>query len=316
MTAHDDAEEVGTPPRSPSTRLLRLSPLQPLFALANRRAFVAIAYHSVNDPNAFAAHIDYLASRYHPVSLAEVIGAIGGRSALPSRAVLVTFDDGDKTIIENALPVMKCRGVPGVLFAVAGHIDSDRPYWWQEAEDLVRRGGRIEGWEESDADAVVRRLKREEQDGRLAALEELRQTVDGDTEQSVRGLSVGDLRILDAEGIAVENHTLTHPSLDRCDPETTAEEIEQAHSRLAGILGREPVAFAYPGGYHAEHARAVLESLGYRAAFLFDHRLNRLPITDSLRISRVRIDADASVDRLAVIMSGLHPALLHATGRV
>jgi len=277
---------------------------------------VAIAYHSVDDPDTFAAHIDYLASHYHPMSLAQVVKAIGDRSALPHRAVLVTFDDGDKTIIEHALPAMKRRSVPGVLFAVAGHIDSDRPFWWEEADDLVRRGGRVEGWKASDADALVRRLKRETQERRLSALEELRQGVIGEAEHSVRGLSAADLRALDAEGIAVENHTLTHPSLDRCDPKTIVGEIQQAHSLLADVLGREPVAFAYPGGYYAEQARAVLESLDYRAAFLFDHRLNRLPLKDSLRISRVRIDADASVDRLAVIMSGLHPALLHATGRV
>jgi len=270
----------------------------------------------VLDARSFEKHIEYLVSNYHPVSLDEAIKAISARSALPARSVLVTFDDGDKTIIQNALPAMKRRGVPGVLFAVADYVDSDRPYWWEEVSDLVSRGGRIEGWPQLDADVVVHRLKRETQERRLTALEELRQTATSSSNQAARCLSAVELRTLDAEGIAIENHTLTHPSLDQCDADTIVQEIEQAHTQLAGILGHEPVAFAYPGGYYAHRARAVLESLGYRAAFLFDHRLNPLPIADPLRISRVRIDAGAPVDRLAVILSGLHPALLHVMGRV
>lgn len=296
--------------------LLRWSLAQPLFGWRNRNRFVSLAYHSVNDTHSFERHVDHLVSHYHPVSLGQLLDTMENRGELSPRAVLVTFDDGDKSIVENALPVLRRHRVPAVLFAAVGHVDSSRPFWWDEVADLISRGGRIEGWSESDTDTVVRRLKRETQDRRLAALDELRQTATNDLSRPARCLTSEDLRILVAGGVAVENHTLTHPSLDRCDPETIALEIEQAHTRLAGILGREPVAFAYPGGYYAEEVRAVLKSLGYRAAFLFDHRLNPLPITDPLSISRVRIDAEASVDRLAVILSGLHPALLHAMGRV
>ncbi|MBN2405876.1 MAG: polysaccharide deacetylase family protein [Coriobacteriia bacterium] len=297
------------------TGLLRRSPAQPLASWINRRALVSLAYHSVLSSRSFSQQVEYLVSRFHPVSLAEVINAACAKSELPACAVLVTFDDGDRTVVENALPVMRRHGVPGVIFVTAGYVDSNEPFWWDEAEELVSLGGRVEGWPEMKGDSVVRRLRREVQQSRLAALDELRRTATASADRTIRGLTAEDVRMLDADGIAVQNHTLTHPSLDRCDPETIKKEIVQAHSRLEGILGREPVAFAYPGGYYADQARAVLESLGYRAAFLFDHRLNPQPISDPLRISRVRIDADAPIDRLAIILSGLHPALLHAMGR-
>ena len=34
-----------------------------------------------------------------------------------------------------------------------------------------------------------------------------------------------------------------------------------------------------------------------------------------LRLSRVRVNSDTSLDRFAIILSGLHPALHHARGR-
>lgn len=299
-----------------ATAVLRRSPLQLLASRKNRHSLAVLAYHSVDNRETFAQHMAFMTSHYRPVSLADVLEALEGRRELPPRAVLVTFDDGDQTIVRHALPVMRRQGAPGVLFVVAGSVGSTQALWWEEARSLAERGGRVQGWPPLATEAVVRRMKREPDQVRLAALESLRQAAAGEVAVAGRCLAADDLRLLDSQGIAVGNHTLTHPSLDRCDPEKVAAEIREAHFLLERVLGRPPVAFAYPGGYYSADARTVLEQLGYRAGFLFDHRLNRLPIADGLRISRLRVDAGASVDRLAIILSGLHSEVLRARGRV
>lgn len=299
-----------------ATLVLRYSPAQPLCGWVNREKLAVLAYHSVPDRAAFERQVKYLVRRYRPVSLAEVIESLEGRRTLPPRAVLVTFDDGDKTILENALPVMLARGMPGVLFLTVGSVDSSQPYWWDEAAELVARGGHIEAWAESTATAIVRRMKREPQGRRLAALEELRSSAGGEPRAVARNLTADDLSTLEAGGIVIENHTLTHPILDRCDDDTVAFEIQEAHTRLVAMLGREPTAFAYPVGYECASAREVLRRMGYRVAFLFDHRLQGLPIGDPLHVSRVRVNADSTADRLAVMISGLHPLIAGAAGSV
>lgn len=302
--------------RTALSAALRRSPAQVVSALSNRHSLAVPAYHAVEDPDAFERHVRHFVSHHHPICLGDLIEAIDAGVGLPDRAVLLTFDDGDKTIVEQALPIMREYGVPGVLFAVAGHVDSYVPFWWEEAQDLVARDARIKGWPESTPQAVVRRMKTEPQGRRLDALRELRETADGISNLAPRHLSSADLRTLEAGGISVQNHTFTHPSLDQCDANGVAQEIQDAHAALHGILGHEPVAFAYPGGYYAETARPVLQKLGYRAAFLFDHRLDHNPALDPLRISRLRVDADVPVDQLAIILSGLHPALLRALRRI
>lgn len=302
--------------RSVTAKLLRWSPAQAAAAYVNRKAFACLAYHSVPDEATFARHMDYVAAHYRPVDLDAVIACVEGRGNLPPRAVLVTFDDGDASIVERALPVLQKRGIPAVLFVVVGQVGSQRPYWWDEAAALAARGARVAGWSESEPQALVRRLKRESQQRRLSALEELRASTGGAAISSDRSLSVEDLRSLEEGGVRVENHTLTHPSLDRCDVETVSREIDEAHAMLATMLGREPVAFAYPGGFCDEPARTALAARGYRAAFLFDHKLNYGCTGDPLTVSRLRIDADASVDRLAIILSGLHSYVLNAAGRL
>jgi peptidoglycan/xylan/chitin deacetylase (PgdA/CDA1 family) len=129
-----------------------------------------------------------------------------------------------------------------------------------------------------------------------------------------RQLEKDELGLLQDAGVEIGNHTWTHPCLDRCSDDVLRAEIRKAHLALTDVLGRPPRAFAYPNGNWDLRAERELERLGYGAAFLFDHRLARLP-ADPLRLSRLRVSSDTSLDRLATIISGLHPALHRARGR-
>jgi peptidoglycan/xylan/chitin deacetylase (PgdA/CDA1 family) len=50
------------------------------------------------------------------VDLATAIRGLSHPDLLPERSVLVTFDDGDRSVLERALPIMAARGCPGVMF--------------------------------------------------------------------------------------------------------------------------------------------------------------------------------------------------------
>jgi peptidoglycan/xylan/chitin deacetylase (PgdA/CDA1 family) len=102
--------------------------------------------------------------------------------------------------------------------------------------------------------------------------------------------------------------------LDHCSDETVKEEIVRTHDFLVDV-GIAPSSFAYPNGNFDPRAAQVLKELEYEAAFLFDHRIGTFPVVDRLQISRIRVDSTTSVNRLRIILSGLHPALHHALGR-
>lgn len=273
-----------------------------------------LAYHDVADPERFAQQVEYLTSAMHPVSLDEVLAAQGGGQGLPRRAVLVTFDDGNRSVYEQALPVLREHGVPAALFVVAGLLDGKQPFWWVEAEELLRRGGQTPILGEVGPVAGVAALKRLPDERRLAALEQLRRSA-GETPLEMPQLTRSELRVLESGGVRIGNHTLTHPCLDRCTDEKVRFELSRAHEILAEALGRPPTAFAYPNGNWDPRAAATLEELGYAAAFLFDHRIGRYPPADALRISRVRVNSTTPLDRFRILISGLHPFLHHTIGR-
>ncbi|HVR30120.1 MAG TPA: polysaccharide deacetylase family protein [Thermoanaerobaculia bacterium] len=295
--------------------LLARSPAQPFFLSRAARRLTVLAYHAVDDPQRFAGQLDRLLGlgcRF--LTLDEALEALAGRSCLPRRAVLVTFDDGDRSVLEHGFPLLTARGLPAVVFVVAGLVAGTRPPWWAEVASLLAAGGASDALAGIPRTRAVQRLKRLPDAERRRILEDLRASAPEPPDPS-RQLTGADLRRLAAAGVAIGNHTLSHPCLPRCDASTVRHEITTAHERLAEILGAPPRAFAYPNGEPDPRAAAILAELGYEAAFIFDHRHAGVPCRDRFAVSRLRVNSSTPPDRFRIIVSGLHPAIHHALGR-
>jgi peptidoglycan/xylan/chitin deacetylase (PgdA/CDA1 family) len=304
--------EASPAARAVADALLRWSPAQPLFARRSSRRLVVLGYHAVEDPDRFEEHLDFLRRRMRPVSLEEVVTALERGRTLPERAVLVTFDDADRTVIEVAVPALRDRGMPAVGFVVAGLLDGDRPVWTAEVRELVSRGATAPALPRRGPRESARYLKALPEEDRARVIGGLRGSLDASI--SAPQLRTVDLPALEEAGVAVGNHSLTHPPLPTCAGGRVRQEIEEAHRTLEEACGHPPLAFAFPEGLPDPRADDVLREFGYRAAFLFDHRLAAFPPPDPFRISRARIDSDVRLDRLRVVVSGLHPAV-HAARR-
>ncbi len=109
-----------------------------------------LMYHKVNDvsPNpttvptaVFAEQMALLGELgYVPVSLEAVRDHYLRGDPLPDGAVLVTFDDGYRDNLENAVPILRARGYPAVVFVSVGYLDDGRPL--PHEEPLLGRGVR------------------------------------------------------------------------------------------------------------------------------------------------------------------------------
>ncbi len=293
--------------------MLRRSPAQSLFDRKASDRLAVLAYHGVDDAERFARHMDHLRQTSHPVSLDETLAAFDGGDTLPPRSVLITFDDGHRSVVDVALPILRERGLPAVAFVVAGLVGTDQPFWWTEVIDLAGRGGTVPELPSLAPPDLVRALKRVPDDRRREAIAELRRTATGDAEP-VGQLEAGDLRSLESAGIAIGNHTWSHPCLSRCTEAVVRMEIEDSHRELTKILGHAPESFAYPDGDFDHVAARILRDQGYRAAFLFDHQLSPTRPPDAFAVSRLRVNSTTTLDRFQMISSGLHPSLHRMRG--
>jgi peptidoglycan/xylan/chitin deacetylase (PgdA/CDA1 family)/glycosyltransferase involved in cell wall biosynthesis len=97
---------------------------------------VVLAYHAVEDRrhdtilgayavsrDQLAGHLDgLLRSGWTFVDLDAVLQALSGEGNLPRRSVVVTFDDAYADFLTAGWPVLAKRGIPAVVFAVAGRL--------------------------------------------------------------------------------------------------------------------------------------------------------------------------------------------------
>ena len=112
------------------------------------RLLRVLMYHKVNDrpdnpvtvpTGAFAEQMAQLGELgYTVVGLDAVLDHYLDNRPLPRRAVLITFDDGYRDNLENALPALQAHGYPAVLFAPLGYVGDRRPL--PHDEHLVQRG--------------------------------------------------------------------------------------------------------------------------------------------------------------------------------
>lgn len=207
----------------------------------------------------------------------------------------LTFDDGDRSILDIAAPVLSRRGIPASAFVVTDLIGTTTPFWWVEVE--ARAG--------THAPDLIGRMKQVPDARRLELLDELRaQTPDVLVEQ--RNLEPQELLDLEQAGVTVGNHSATHPLLDRCPDQKITSELRTAHERLSELLGHDPSQIAYPNGNEDHRVINAARDLGYEIGLLFDHRPVRR-IDDPLRVSRIRLDVEADTTRIRSHSSGLHP---------
>ena len=294
--------------------ILLNSPAQPILKARSADRLVVLAYHDIQDPRQFRIQMEFVAAEMRPLSLDEMLDVmVETRGDPPEGAVLITFDDADRTLLDHGLPVLKRLGIPAVAFVIAGYLGTSRPFWWREVEQLIGSGASTPVLN-IPAEGVVPHLKRMSDPMRRQTIRTLRQSAPRMRPQE-KQLIATDLRLLHDEGIEIGNHTMTHPILDRCSARRIRSEIVRAHHALQEALGEEPVAFAYPNGNCDQEAIRVLSELGYRAGFLFDHQTAEIPPPDPFRISRVRVGSHTSLDRFRLIVSGLHPMIHRVLGR-
>jgi len=119
-----------------------------------------LMYHAISDrpgptsihPTTFRGQMDGLAARnYEPVSLRDLAAWHEGRAVLPTRAVVITFDDGFADFAEHVAPILLARGWSATVFlptgCLGGKEDWDggevpaRPLMtWAQVEHLAARG--------------------------------------------------------------------------------------------------------------------------------------------------------------------------------
>lgn len=227
-----------------------------------------LSYHEVAEPGEalvplyavtptdFVRQMDWLRNHgYRFVSVSDVLAARAGARPLPERAVLVTFDDGYRSVYVHAWPVLKLFRIPAVVNVVGS---------WLEEKDTIDFDGR--------------RLPRSV----VLSRAELREMVESglvevgshsfDLHRGIPGNPQGNL-----QPAATTRRFL--PGSGRYEDEAAyrrrvKEDLERSSAVVRRHAGRAPRVVAWPYGRYNATTRELAERLGMTVGLTLDDGAN------------------------------------------
>jgi peptidoglycan/xylan/chitin deacetylase (PgdA/CDA1 family) len=235
----------------------------------------------------FDAHCLVVRECCDPITLDDWRQAAAGRTALPPRPVLITFDDGYRSVARIAAPILAAHGLPAVVFVCSDPILRRRLLWF----DAVAA---------RDGEAAVERWKTCDYESWSAACAASAPVDDDDPRAP---MTVDEVIALSRSGsVEIGGHTSRHPILARATRERQREEVAGNCETIRNWTGRPVRAFAYPNGRpgvdYDDTTVDLLAELGIDAAFTMRPSFAR-PGEPALERSRFLMVDEVSAAELA-----------------
>jgi peptidoglycan/xylan/chitin deacetylase (PgdA/CDA1 family) len=217
---------------------------------------LVLCYHAVSDDwpamlaipgDRLERQLRYLVDRgYQGATFAEAVEAPPAR-----RTLAVTFDDGFRSVLDRALPILDRLGLPGTLFAPTAHIGRPGPRTWPGTDRWLGTPH----------------------------------------EHELAAMSWEELGILADAGWEIGSHTRSHPRLTGLGAGELASELRSSRDDCEQALGRSCHSFAYPYGDVDRRVIEATAAAGYRAAAGLPERLHRRRALCWPRVGIYRNDA-------------------------
>ncbi len=274
----------------------------------------------------FRRQLDFIQARYTPISVEEMLGALGPQGEdLPPNPILLTFDDGYSDHFANVFPLLDARGIQGCFFPTAqavlehtvldvnkihfilasvpeagslldqvfsslAEFRSEHPLKTREAYlTAVTEDHRYDTREVT----VLKRLLQRELPERVRA-EIVRRlfaehvTADESAFACELYMSMDQITCLRRHGMHIGSHGYTHAWLNHVSPEEQAVEIGRSQDFLQRLgIGIDEWSMCYPYGGFNDSLLKILREHHCQLGFTVEARIADLNMDDRLTLPRI-----------------------------
>jgi peptidoglycan/xylan/chitin deacetylase (PgdA/CDA1 family) len=224
-------------------------------------------------PDRLESQVSLLAKRgYGGVTLSET------DSGMPTeKRVAFTFDDGYRSVLELAFPILDRFGFRATIFAATDYVGAEKAVDWSRS--ICRWHGT-----RHEAELIP--------------------------------LSWAELRQLSAAGWEIASHTCSHPNLSLLSDDRLEHELNESRVRIEHELRVPCVSFCYPFGILDDRVIAAVQSAGYRHACTSERwpdgplTLPRIRVDheDSALTMRLKVSPGLRRLRRSSVWKGMSPA--------
>lgn len=216
--------------------------------------------------SSFVQQMDYLESNgYKPVSLSQLNRIFKKQESLPKKAVLITFDDGLKSYLKFAVPVLQTYGFPSVLSVVSGWADNKAP--------PPEYRGKLLSWDD------LRKLEKSELVEIISHTHELHTNLLSNPQGNYSPAGV----------TRIYSPGLGQYEEERVFRQRIAQDLKNSVMRFKKELGLEPIGIAWPYGRYDNVMASEARLLGMHFQLTLDdgpNYVNNLPVLNRIMVMR------------------------------
>jgi len=217
---------------------LLIDPLPKLLILVYHRILPEVTsdpFHMVVKLKTFIKQIDQLARNYPTISLSKAIEQCRIGQSKAKIQIILTFDDGYADIYDLVFPVLKKKGLTGIIFLPTNYV-----------------GGFIPGF-------LTTRFKD------VSALDAIKG-------KSISWQQTGEMN---EAGFEIGAHGLSHRSLTKIPLRDAIEEIKMSKEAIEQNLGKPCNHFAFPFGSRRDYSQHLIDYVKELGKFKLEKVFNK-----------------------------------------
>ena len=240
-----------------------------LTSRAKRNAFTGayvtpVYFHNPSKKN-FRDCINWLKENsYVFLSTDQLVCMLRGQMAIPRGAVWISFDDGWKENIDNAIPTILENDIPVTFFIATDPVERSGVFWWS----IVQKYAKHLPPPYYNDPKQLWKIKEEE---RIRVIRELEQRF---LKECVReAMTIEDIVYMSSiPQITIGCHTVHHVITPNCTESELEFEIRQSKSSLEEWTGKPVKFFSYPNGDFDGREKSVLKKYGFELSITTEKR--------------------------------------------
>jgi len=233
----------------------------------------------------FKSDLNFFLKSYTPVSLGDVIAHLEGKTPLPRRSFLLSFDDGFHEIHDIVAPILLSQGIPAVFFLTTAVIDNLVLGSEAKKSLLICAGSRLEsstakrellrrldnaGIAGSDLASGIRNIRYNQK----SLLDEIAAILECDFDGYLRSVNPyvtsAQTRALLDQGFAIGAHGVDHPLYSQLSLEEQLRQTIESVEWLSNRFQYRCEAFAFPhndAGVQVEFFEQAFARAGLKVSF-------------------------------------------------
>lgn len=271
-------------------------------AYAQTPSYEVLSYHDVQDSvdgnleiettristQHLARHFTWLQEHgYHPITIDDILAAQTGKKALPSKAILLTFDDGYSSFYTHVYPLLKLYNYPAVAALVGSWLDA-------RLEQNVKYGDENISRKQFLTHAQIKEMA---QSGLVEFSSHSYDLHKAVLQNPYNGTAPA----------AITHAYLTQEKRYETDSEyqnRIRQDLKRNSEFIQNITGKAPRVMTWPYGRYNATTLAIAKSIGMPITFSLDNNTDAPNnLSDTSEINRYLIDANPNEQALINLLS-------------